>query len=423
MKKYVLIFISSFLVFLLIIGGIYFYVSKSRMVDTDFNKTITENPDLKPPDPTESPVVNVLIMGVDEARSDVMMLASFNKDNNKMTMLSIPRDTRVDIPGYGYDKINSAAARKEGTALSMETVSNMLNIPIHHYIKVDFKGAEKIIDILGGVTVDVPINMNYDDPAQNLSIHIKKGRQLLNGANAVKFVRFRSGYPDQDLGRIKAQQQFAKAFIEKITSPSVLPKALSLVNAMTRCTKTNMTDGEIASYALKLKDIKLDEVKFYTLPGKADYLHGISYFMYDEIELRNTMNSIGMDLGVVKDTSQAAAPDGENGQTASVGMSDSTGAGTVKVDKSRIKIQILNSTGKKGLATKLRDELKAKGYSAITVGDATNLNYNYSRIIDRKGNKDNTELLAADSGISMTESDIDNSCEYDITIIIGKDRQ
>ena len=410
MKKYILIFITSFIVFSLILGGIYFYISKSRMVDNDFNKTISENPDLKPPDPEEGSVINVLLLGVDEARSDVMMVGSFNKDNNRVTMLSVPRDTRVDIPGYGYEKINSAAARKEGVALAMETVSKMLDIPIHHYVKVDFKGAEKIIDILGGVSVDVPISMDYEDPAQNLSIHIKKGKQLLNGENAVKFVRFRSGYADQDLGRIKAQQQFAKAFMNKLTRPDVLPKALSLIDAMTRCIKTNMAEKDIAWYSLKLKDVKVDDIKFYTLPGKADYINGVSYFVYDEAELVKTMNSIEIDLGTVK-------IDALNSQSEEAILQD------IAVNKQNIKIQILNSTNKSGLASKLREELENKGYSSIKIGDTNDLSYNYSRIIDRRGDREKSDLITKDAGIAMVESDIDNLCEYDITVIIGKDRE
>lgn len=297
MKKYIIIFIASFLVFFMILGGIY-YLYKSNMTDEHFAKIIEENPTLKPEDPEEEVVINTLFMGIDEARSDTMIVASYNKENQKISLLSIPRDTRVEIPGYGYDKINSAAARKEGTALAMKTVGNMLGIPIHHYVKVTFKGAERIVDMLGGVTVNVTMDMNYEDPAQNLSIHIKKGTQVLSGSDAVKFARFRSGYPDQDLGRIKAQQELIKSFIDKLTSPKVIPKALSIANAMSECVKTNLESADIAHYAMKIKDIKMENIKFYTLPGDVGYKNKISYFIFDEAKLKEMMVQIKADLGV-----------------------------------------------------------------------------------------------------------------------------
>ena len=261
-----------------------------------FVKTIEENPELKPEDPKEEVIVNTLFLGIDEARSDTIIVASYNKENQKITLLSIPRDTRVEIPRYGFDKINAAAAKKEGTALAMETVGNLLGIPIHHYVKVSFKGAERIIDILGGITVKVPPGVDYDDPAQNLSIHLKAGEQLLNGKDAVKFARFRSGYPDQDLGRIKTQQEIIKAFIAKLTSPKIVPKIFNIVDAMSKCIKTNLGSGDIAQYAIKVKDIKMENITFYTLPGDVGSMNKVSYFLHDESKLREMMEQIRKDL-------------------------------------------------------------------------------------------------------------------------------
>ncbi|HOE56836.1 MAG TPA: LCP family protein [Bacillota bacterium] len=297
MKKYIAIFLTSFFVFFIILGGVYYFY-KSNMTDKHFVKTIEENPELKPEDPKEEVVINTLFLGIDEARSDTIIIASYNKENQKITLLSIPRDTRVEIPRYGFDKINAAAAKKEGTALAMETVGNLLGIPIHHYVRVTFKGAERIIDILGGVTVKVPPGMDYDDPAQNLSIHLKPGVQLLNGKDAVKFARFRSGYPDQDLGRIKAQQELIKAFIDKLTGPKVLPKIFNIIDAMSKCIKTNLESGDIAQYALHVKDIKMENITFYTLPGDVGNMNKISYFLHDEAKLREMMEQIREDLGV-----------------------------------------------------------------------------------------------------------------------------
>ncbi len=412
MKKYLAIFLASFLVFFVILGGVY-YLYKSNMTDEHFEKTIEENPELKPEDPKEEVIVNTLFLGIDEARSDTMIVASYNKENQKITLLSIPRDTRVEIPGYGFDKINSAAARKEGTALAMETVGNMLGIPIHHYVKVTFKGAEKIIDILGGVEVTVPPGMDYEDPAQNLYIHLKPGKQVLNGKDAVKFARFRKGYADQDLGRIRAQQQLIKAFIDKLTSPKVIPKALSIVDAMSKCVKTNMDNATIAGYAMHIKDIKMENIKFYTLPGTDAYKNKISYFLYDEAKLKEMMGQIRADLGV-------AAPEDETASSQS--DVQTAGEGNKAIDREDIKVQILNGSKKSGLATEFKKVLQDKGYSNIRIGDTKDMTYGYTRIIDRSGDKEKLQMITEDTDINIVETDIDNASGYDITIIIGKDR-
>jgi LCP family protein required for cell wall assembly len=413
LKKYLAIFLASFLVFFIVLGGVY-YLYKAQMTDDNFTKVIEENPELKPEDPDKDVVINTLFLGIDDARSDTMIVASYNKENQKITLLSIPRDTRVDIPGYGFDKINSAAARKEGTALAMETVGNLLGIPIHHYVKVNFKGAEKIVDILGGVKVNVPMNMDYEDPAQDLYIHLKKGTQVLNGANAVKFARFRSGYPDQDLGRIKSQQELIKAFIDKLISPGVIPKAFSIADAMSKCIKTNIGSSDIAQYAMHIKDINMGNVKFYTLPGEAGYMNKVSYYLCDETKLKEMMQQINIDLGVEEQAEETTPSQPESGETAAVSPSP--------ISRDDIRIQVLNGSKKSGLASQLRKELESKGYSNIKIGDTKDMTYGYTRIIDRSGDKEKLQLVTQDTNINIVESDIDINSGYDITIIIGKDR-
>jgi LCP family protein required for cell wall assembly len=294
------------------------------MTDEHFVKIIEENPELEPEDAKEEVIINTLFMGIDEARSDTMIVISYNKINQKIALLSIPRDTRVEIPGYGVDKINAAAAKKEGTALAMRTVSNLLGIPIHHYVKVTFKGAERIIDILGGVTVNVPPGMDYEDPVQDLYIHLKPGLQVLNGKDAVKFARFRSGYPDQDLGRIRAQQQLIKAFIDKLTSPKMIPKALTIADAMSKCIKTNLDSSDIAHYAMNIKDIKMENISFHTLPGNDGYINKISYFLHDETKLKEMMEQIRIDLGVQEQTEETELSPANNDNIPEVSETDAS---------------------------------------------------------------------------------------------------
>lgn len=315
MKKFLLIFTASFLVFALIIGGTtYYYLGKFKPNDSEFAQIVEENPNLQPPSAKYDPIVNFLIMGIDDARSDFMMVARYNKENNKTALISVPRDTRVSIGSYGYNKINSAVARKEGALLAMDTVGGLLNIPIHYYFEMDFRGAEKIIDIMGGVKIKVPEDMKYDDPTQNLHIDIKAGEQILNGKKAVHFVRYRNDGRG-DIGRIFRQQEFAKALIKHMTSAKVVPKAFSILDTASKYVKTNMEQSEMATYALKLKDINLEDIKIYTVPGDAAYIDKVSYYVYDEEKLMQMCEEISSEIGIQKsagDNIEDSQSDGDN---------------------------------------------------------------------------------------------------------------
>lgn len=379
------------------------------MKDPGFEDAI-KNKELTPPESEDELVINTLLLGVDDARSDTMMVARYNKETNQIAIISIPRDTRVEIPGYGINKINAAIGKKEGAALAMKTVSNFLDIPIHHYVKVDFDGVEKIVDIMGGVKMDVPINMHYIDPTQNLYIDIKKGVQVLDGKNALKFLRYRSGYADQDLGRIKAQQEFAKAFIKKLTSPAMIPKALDLINAMVQNTTTNLEQSEIGAYVLDITKLDVNNIKMYSIPGDGDKPGKVAYFIHDEQKLRDMMDTMNAELGVTT-------------QETSIDESTKDSKEVSAMTKKDIKIEILNSTKTKGLASALKNELEGKGFTVAKVGDTKDLTYSYSRVIDRRGAVESLELVAKEAGINIIDSDIDSKYQYDITIIIGSDRK
>jgi LCP family protein required for cell wall assembly len=413
LKKYVLIFIVSFIVFLGVLGGSYLYLNNAEnlMQDDKYEEIIGENKELAPPESENQVVINTLLLGVDDARSDTIMVARYNKETHQVAIISIPRDTRVDIPGYGFNKINAAIGKKEGTALAMKTVSNFLEIPIHHYVKVDFEGVEKIVDIMGGVKMDVPFNMHYSDPTQDLYIDIKKGVQVLDGEQALHFLRYRSGYIDQDLGRIKAQQEFAKAFIKKLTSPAMLPKALDLINTMAKNTTTNLEQNEILDYALDITKIDLNNTKMYTIPGEGDKVKSVAYFLHDEQKLKEMMIEMNAEMGAEKQDTSAITPTSTAGKEVNA------------IDKEDIKIEILNSTKTKGLASTLKNELEQKGFEVAKIGDTKDLTYSYSRVIDRSGDDKKLALVAKEAGINIIDSDIDSNYNYDITIIIGSDRK
>ncbi|MFT9497594.1 LCP family protein [Anaerosolibacter sp.] len=229
----------------------------------------------------ESKRVNVLLLGMEGPRSDTIVLASFDPKAKKVDLISIPRDTYYPRKGYNTadkKKLN-AVYGDSGAEGTMEAVSELLGgIPVHHYVKVTYSGVERIIDSLGGVKVNVPFDMVYDDPYDNppLHINIPKGVQVLKGKNAVHFLRFRSGYPDGDLGRIRAQQQFMKAAMGKVLSFR-LPV---VANTVFKYVKTDMSLSEILVLAGDAVGMSLQNVETHGLPGKATE-KGVSYFLHD----------------------------------------------------------------------------------------------------------------------------------------------
>ncbi|MDR0853136.1 MAG: LCP family protein [Clostridiales Family XIII bacterium] len=177
--------------------------------DSDFSK---EFPDSKR--------VNVLLLGTNHGLSDTIMLMSFDTALKRVDQISVPRDTyyeRPDYPGAAYQKINSVY-ETEGVQGIADAVTDVLGgVPIHFYAEITDDGVAHVVDSMGGIDMDVPMDMDYEDLDQNLFIHLKAGQQTLSGDQAVQYLRFRKGYVTGDIGRVDAQQGFMKeAFKQSI---------------------------------------------------------------------------------------------------------------------------------------------------------------------------------------------------------------
>ncbi|MDF2569208.1 MAG: lytR 2 [Sporomusa sp.] len=233
--------------------------------------------------------VNILVMGVDErsddvGRSDTMFVVTVDTSTKEVSMLSIPRDTRVKIPGYGWDKINHAYA-EGGHKLSQRAVEDLLGIPMDYYAIINFAAFNKIVDAVGGVTIDVEKRMYYEDPYDNLLIDLKPGEQKLDGRTAIKYVRYRD--EEGDIGRIERQQKFIKAMLKEVTSPFILPRVPGIIREINSALQTDMTTSEMLNLAKLLNDASKTGLKAETIPGKPAYISDISYWLPDINELRN----------------------------------------------------------------------------------------------------------------------------------------
>lgn len=217
--------------------------------------------------------VYVLLMGVDErkddvGRSDTVILLRLGREPGKIDLVSIPRDTRITLKGRRA-KLN-AAYPTGGADLVCEVVSNLLYIPKPYYVKVNLEAFERIIDRLGGVDMTVDRDYHYEDPYQDLVIDIRAGRQTMDGATALQFVRLRyDGVTNDDIGRIKRQQQFIQAVKEKFTEPSTWFTIPTLIGTMKDSVATNVPEKDQLPLARALFDAR-NAMRMTTLPGTPD---------------------------------------------------------------------------------------------------------------------------------------------------------
>ena len=254
----------------------------------------SSNPDFKDVlDSSGNGKINVLVVGVDKdgLRSDVNMLFSLDPKEKTVNLMSIPRDTRVEFNKGSYGKINASIGKENGEELLIEKVKELTGMPVHNFCKVNFEGLRNIIDILGGVEFDVPADMDYDDPAQDLHIHLKKGTQVLNGSDAEGLLRFRKGYATGDLGRIDMQQAFLKELINQKLSPKYIFKAIPVVKEISKNVETDMSVMYMLKYAWKFRDSNKIEFNSYTLPGTPKTISGVSYYICDETATKNLVRT------------------------------------------------------------------------------------------------------------------------------------
>jgi polyisoprenyl-teichoic acid--peptidoglycan teichoic acid transferase len=212
--------------------------------------------------------------------SDVMLLFRFDPEAEKMTVLSIPRDTQVMMDGYGTIKIN-AANIKGGPVASARLVSQLLDgVQIDRYVRVNVGGVQKLVDALGGVTVNVPKDMKYQDDSQHLYINLKQGTQHLDGDRTLQLLRFRHD-GNGDIGRIERQQMVMRALMEQTLNPMTLVRFPQILNVVQSHLDTNLTTEELLALAAFGVKTERRNVQMLTLPGEANRSgrHEVSYWL------------------------------------------------------------------------------------------------------------------------------------------------
>jgi len=337
--------------------------------------TIASSTDPTAADPVtttlESPSsMNILVLGSDHreteeekyGRSDTIILVHIDPDADYLSVLSLPRDLRVEVPGYGREKINSAFALG-GPALTIRTVEALTGVDINHYLEVDFNAFREITDSLGGVYVDVDRRYYNDDPRWEL-IALAPGYQLLKGSDALDYVRYRHDL-NLDFGRMERQQRFLGALREQAMGWDLPFKLPALVRALFSNVSTDLGTNDILRLAYWGIGLDGSRIRQISLTGATDTIGGVSYVLLDEDALASAVRnllavpgSVGTGGGAPTSTTLAGA--GSSSTTISAAAPDLDG----------VEIDVLNANGRGGEAAAVADWLRSLGAVVVAVGNA-----------------------------------------------------
>ena len=373
-----------------------------------------------------------LILGISTDQKDVeltdtIMVASYNPNTQKATLLSIPRDTytgKNPSRATAYEKINALYSRKHRPDETLEAVNEITGLDIEYYVVVKTEALIKLVDAIGGVTFNVPIDMNYDDTSQNLHIHLKAGEQKLNGEQAEGLVRFRhnnngTSYPeeygDNDTGRMRTQREFILQVVKQTAKPENIFKIGQILDVAKEYVITNIDFNVAKDYIPYIVEFNTDNLLTATLPGTNTNKNtsGTWVFVHNQKETKELVQELFVDRDKTEEE-LAAEQNAANNTTSS----DKATSSTTK--KSSLKIEVLNGSGaSKNLQTVVND-LKKAGYNVTKTGE-TNAT-SKTTIIDKKEvNNTNLQEIKDVLETGVIQNSQSSSSKVDVTIIIGKD--
>ena len=365
--------------------------------------------------------------------TDTIMVASYNPNTQKASLLSIPRDTytgKNPAKATAYEKINALYSRKHRPDETLEAVNEITGLDIQYYVVVKTEALIKLVDVIGGVTFNVPIDMDYDDVTQDLHIHLEKGEQLLDGDKAEQLVRFRhnndgTSYPeeygDNDIGRMRTQREFIMQVIKQTAKPENIFKIGEILDVAQEYVITNIDFNVAKDYIPYAVEFNTDNLLTATLPGENTNKNTAKtwVFVYDEEETEALIQEMFYDRDKTEEElSQENQTAGDN--TTGNSTTNTSSKTTSSTSKSNIKIEILNGSGVSQNLQKAVDDLEGAGYNVTRTG-STNAT-SKTTIIDKKDVSQNLltnmkEILE----VGTIQESTSSSSKVDVTIILGKD--
>lgn len=341
-------------------------------------------------------ITTMAIFGVDKDRyrTDVIMLAFFHHETAEIDIISIPRDTQVRIPDEIYARLSERRrdvsqlirinnipayeAPDKRNDTSVAVIESVFGVDVDYYVNLDFTDFQNIVDAVGPIKVNIPFDMDYEAPDQGVFIHLKAGEQELNGQDAEDLVRFRSGYGNEDLGRIEMQHEFMKQFVKTLLEPKNRINMVSIVDTVLQSVTTNFKDA--TDYLVYVDDLSADTIHMQTIPGKAVSGGGYAYDPQATALILNKILNKEYDKEDenVKDketNSEGASPTDETQGDTSTDTTMENAEEEVEVvveevlNITEITISVQNATNIPGLAGKTRDKLDQAGLIVGSVGN------------------------------------------------------
>jgi LCP family protein required for cell wall assembly len=437
--KFLTIVVSIVSVFCIILGGYILYTALDGDPDNNINilnsNIFGSTDEGEEEKETFSQVIpertQFVIMCTDEdgTRTDTIMVGCYNSVTQGISLISVPRDTIVSVsaadfktmreefpePGKQIMKINALhhySGDELGPEMLVKYLNELLGTDIQYYVRVDFDAFHYLVDSIGGIEFDVPINMDYDDPTQDLAIHLKAGLQMLDGDKAEQLVRYRKdnyggGYINGDLGRIEMQQAFMKVLLTKVASVDTIKKnPTAYVNAMFKYVKTNVSVSDAIKYASALNKLDTSKIETYTLPGDVAAIDGISgYEMYSDETAELVYNIFERSIEeILEDTTEET--------TAGVGDEDSSVS-----DSKGASIIVRNGGYTSGKAAQVKATLERDGYTVSEIGDYSGEKRSKTRIYvaeDGLGSDLEGYFVNAETMVDSSKTE-----GYDIMIVVG----
>ena len=347
-----------------------------------------------------------LILGKSQNLTDTLILASYDPKDQSAALLSIPRDTFIGdykSSATSWDKINAVYQTENGPQKLMKYVTDITGINVKYYLMVDTEALKVLVDEIGGVTFNVPIDMDYDDSSQDLYIHLKAGEQLLDGDKAEQVVRFRhnndgstypSEYGQEDIGRMKTQREFLKTLAKKLLSWNSVTKINNLLDIAEQYVETNLDFKAVKDYIPYAVEFNINNLKTAVLPGVPEFANVVWIYSSDKEETKKVVNKLFFNIN--EEESE---------------VSDE--------EKEEIKIELLNGIGNEERFDEVSDTLKRMGYNIKSTESTSKTSK--TTIINRNNAPEN---ITEDIKNVLKIGNIlqgDSSNNIDITIIVGED--
>lgn len=355
----------------------------------------------------------------DSGLSDTLVVFAIDTKTKEIRGISVPRDTRVEIPGHRPGKINAAHAFG-GPDLAVETVSKLLGCPIEYYVKTTVTGLVKLVDMAGGVYIKVDKDMHYVDRHGGLYINLKAKpeKQLLNGTQAMGYVRFRHdvigdyGYKIENgkkvpMGRVVRHQYFFRALANRMLAlPTKQQRMEFLTKALDkRYIVSNLKTKDWQGLMDAAKDYDPEKIVMDCLPSKPNNIRGVSYVIPDEEEI-----PVLVARNLLFQGTDPSSPGGDQSVTVQ----------TPPVDTSPVTVQVLNASNRSGLAKSVADQLTKAGFVIINVGNAKKSSSRTCTIYSKKGDGGQIAKLAQSLGCSTVDTETSISGTADVTVVLGR---